>query len=1101
MRISVFLSLLCIFQLYAENTYSQKSEIRLAFKKTTLEQVLDKIEMQTGYTFIYTDKTIDTNRQVDLDIVANDIDEALNVLFSGTNVMYRVVDKQIVLSRPSHPISTEVNQSKRITGVVTDANKEPIIGANVVEKGTTNGVITDYDGKYTLEVKEGAILQFSYIGYLMKEISVNNLTSLNVQLIEDTQALEEVVVVGYGTQRKVNLTGAISTVDTKQLANRPITNSTQVLQGVQGVYVNQAGAQPGVDGATIRIRGQGTLNNNDPLVLVDGIEYKLDAINPNDIESISVLKDAASAAIYGSRAANGVILVKTKDGKKGAFTTDYNNYFGFQRATYLPKFVYDPILFMESRNQAQLNEGKLVPDYPQAVIDEYREGMKTDPIIYPQNNWLDIMYNDAFIMEHNLRFSGGDDKYSYSVSLGYGSQEGVLRGTDSEKYTIGVNTSAQINSRLKIGMNLHGHYQIYNEPAAGVPNLVEMSYKAQAFYPTYLKDGRYADTFIRTPGHNIYRHPLALADEGENNHKGQRLLANFSAEYKLPFNIVYNLHAGLSKYDYLHTRFAPDIYEYQVKTEVPVRVVYDGVNTRHVRKDDKNNLDKTLFNTLDWEQSFTEAHKVKLLLGYSYEDFFASDFYGQREGYLGNELHELNAGSNNPTVGGTSSKSVLMSYFGRANYGYKDRYLLEANFRYDGSSRFAKDHRWGIFPSFSAGWRLSEESFMNNLTWLDNLKLRASWGQLGNERIDLFRYVDLMDMGRNYPFNGTVSSGTAVTAYNDPNITWETTTMSNVGIDALLFSGKIDFSFELFNKRTTNILREVVLPDQVGGLAGPIQNIGTVDNKGFELGLRFKDKLNGLGYEIFGNLTYLKNEIVDLKGQTIINGMFILKEGYPIDSYYMLHADGIFQSQDEIDNSPTQTAATKPGYLKFADTNKDGKVTEEDRQIRGSVIPKFTYTFGLNLTYQQFDLNAIFQGVSDVYTYGDRIGATPLWFGCGLPQAWVTDAWTPERGTSAKLPILTTYEGALNENFRTNDFWLRDASYLRLKNVQLTYTFSQQLMRRIAVAKNLRVFVNAQNLFTLSTMKDFDPEKKLKDSNWYAYPSVKTFTAGLNITF
>ncbi|GHT31580.1 SusC/RagA family TonB-linked outer membrane protein [Bacteroidia bacterium] len=1101
MRISVFLSLLCIFQLYAENTYSQKSEIRLTFKKTILEQVLYKIETQTGYTFIYTDKTIDTNRQVDLNIVANDIDEVLNALFSGTNVLYRVVDKQIVLSCTPRPISNEANQSKRITGVVTDANKEPIIGVNVVEKGTTNGVITDYDGKYTLEAKEGAILQFSYIGYLTKEVSVNKLTSLNVQLIEDTQALEEVVVVGYGTQRKVNLTGAISTVDTKQLENRPITNSTQVLQGVQGVYVNQAGAQPGVDGATIRIRGQGTLNNNDPLVLVDGIEYKLDAINPNDIESISVLKDAASAAIYGSRAANGVILVKTKDGKKGAFTTDYNNYFGFQRATYLPKFVYDPILFMESRNQAQLNEGKLVPDYPQAVIDEYREGMKTDPIIYPQNNWLDIMYNDAFIMEHNLRFSGGDDKYSYSVSLGYGSQEGVLRGTDSEKYTIGVNTSAQINSRLKIGMNLHGHYQIYNEPASGVPNLVEMSYKAQAFYPTYLKDGRYADTFIRTPGHNIYRHPLALADEGENNHKGQRLLANLSAEYKLPFNIVYNLHAGLSKYDYLRTRFAPDIYEYQVKTEVPVRVVYDGVNTRHVRKDDNNNLDKTLFNTLDWEQSFTEAHKVKLLLGYSYEDFFVSNFYGQREGYLGNELHELNAGSNNPTVGGTSSKSVLMSYFGRANYGYKDRYLLEANFRYDGSSRFAKDHRWGIFPSFSAGWRLSEESFMKNLTWLDNLKLRVSWGQLGNERIDLFRYVDLMALGLNYPFNGTVSSGTAVTAYNDPNITWETTTMSNVGIDALLFSGKIDFSFELFNKRTTNILREVLLPDQVGGLAGPIQNIGTVDNKGFELGLRFKNKLSGLGYEVFGNLTYLKNEIVDLKGQTIINGMFILKEGYPIDSYYMLHADGIFQSQDEINNSPTQTAATKPGYLKFADTNKDGKVTEEDRQIRGSVIPKFTYTFGLNLTYQQFDLNALFQGVSDVYTYGDQIGATPLWFGCGLPEAWVTDAWTPERGTSAKLPILTTYEGSLNENFRTNDFWLRDASYLRLKNVQLTYTFPQQLMRKTEAIKNLRVFVNAQNLFTLSKMKDFDPEKNLKGSNWYAYPSVKTFTAGLNITF
>ncbi|MDR2773934.1 MAG: TonB-dependent receptor, partial [Tannerella sp.] len=370
-----------------------------------------------------------------------------------------------------------------------------------------------------------------------------------------------------------------------------------------------------------------------------------------------------------------------------------------------------------------------------------------------------------------------------------------------------------------------------------------------------------------------------------------------------------------------------------------------------------------------------------------------------------------------------------------------------------------------------------------------------------NERIDLFRYVDLMATGLNYPFNDSVTSGTAVTAYNDPNITWETTTMSNVGLDALLFGRKLDVTFELFNKRTSNILREVALPSQVGNLTGPVQNIGTVENKGFELGLSFREQYRGLKYEVFGNLTHVKNEIVDLKGQTIIDGMFILKEGYPIDSYYMLHATGIFQSPEEIDASPEQTAATKPGYLKFEDTDNNGKVTEDDRQIRGGVIPKYTYTFGLNLAYRQFDLNAFFQGVSDVYTYGDRIGATPLWFGCGLPEAWVTDSWTPERGASATLPIITTYEGALNENFRTNDFWLRDASYLRLKNVQLTYTLPHSLLRRTGVIKDLRVFVNAQNLFTLSGMKEFDPEKQLKGSTWYAYPSVKTFTGGINITF
>ena len=421
-------------------------------------------------------------------------------------------------------------QSGTCTGVVKDATGETVIGASVVVKGTTNGTITGLDGDFSLSnVKKGDIIQISFVGYITQEVLWNG-TPLNVILKDDTQTLDEVVVVAFGTQKKVNLTGAISSLDAETLENRPITNSTQALQGTQGVYVNQVGAQPGADGATIRIRGQGTLNDNNPLILVDGIEFPLEAVNPNDIESISVLKDAASSAIYGSRAANGVVLVKTKGGKKGKFTVDYNNYFGVQQATYLPDFVYDPVVFMEMRNQAQRNEGKLTVDYSDALIEEYKQGMLTDPIMYPQNNWLDIMYNNAFIMEHNMRFSGGDDKYTYSVSLGYGDQNGVLRGTDSNKYTLAVNTTAQVNSRLKIGANINAHYQIYNEPVAGVANLVEMTYKAQAFHPTYTADGRYADTFIRTPGHNIYRHPLALADEGENKHKSLRMLANLSAE-------------------------------------------------------------------------------------------------------------------------------------------------------------------------------------------------------------------------------------------------------------------------------------------------------------------------------------------------------------------------------------------------------------------------------------------------------------------------------------------------------------------------------------------------------------------------------------------
>ena len=860
------------------------AQISLSVKDRPMREVIKELEETTEYRFFYNDGIKGLNSPISVDVEDADINAVMDAIAKQANVAYVLKSgHQIVLSSVK---TVQQQGNKKVTGTITDPKGEPIIGANVVVKGSTNGTITDIDGHFSIEVTPNAILQVSYIGYVAQDVPVGNKDNLVISIHEDTQKLDEVVVVGYGSQKKVNLTGAVEQVTSDVFEGRPTANATQMLEGVvPNLNISLSDGKPGRT-ADFNVRGAGSINGGSALVLIDGVEGDPSMLNPNDIESISVLKDAASSAIYGSRAANGVVLVKTKGGKKGKFTVDYNNYFGVQQATYLPDFVYDPVVFMEMRNQAQRNEGKLTVDYSDALIEEYKQGMLTDPIMYPQNNWLDIMYNNAFIMEHNMRFSGGDDKYTYSVSLGYGDQNGVLRGTDSNKYTLAVNTTAQVNSRLKIGANINAHYQIYNEPVAGVANLVEMTYKAQAFHPTYTADGRYADTFIRTPGHNIYRHPLALADEGENKHKSLRMLANLSAEYKLPFDIVYNLNVGLNKYDYLQSRFAPDVYEYQLKTNEEKRVVYDGQNTRHAYKGDKNNLAVTVFNTLSWGKKFNDAHDVKVLAGYSFESDDKTEFSAKVEGFLGNELHELNAGSSNPSVAGTSSRSVLMSYFGRVNYGYKDRYLFEGNFRYDGSSRFAKGNRWGIFPSFSAGWRLSEEEFMKDIPWIYNLKLRASWGQLGNERIDLFRYVDLMNLkvikndgsitDYNYPLNGAMQSGAAITAYNDPNITWETTTMTNVGIDASLLNGNLDFSFEFFDKRTSDILRKVTLPDQVGGLDGPIRNIGEVSNKGFELNMGYRNNIGDFRYEVNGNMTFIKNKIVSLKGQTIIIICFML---------------------------------------------------------------------------------------------------------------------------------------------------------------------------------------------------------------------------------
>ena len=430
MKISTLLSLAFACTVSA-STYGQNYKLSMNKQDCSISEVLKEIEKNSEYTFFLNDNQVNVNRKTSVKANNASLEEVLEQALKNTGYQYEIVDRQIIIksksvSSVSHPNALFQSSPRKITGQVKDALGEPIIGANVVVKGTTNGTITDIDGNFSLEVPDNAILVVSYIGYTDRTVEVGNSSKVMVSLSEDTQKLDEVVVVGYGTQKKVNLTGAISSLDAETLENRPITNSTQALQGTQGVYVNQAGAQPGADGATIRIRGQGTLNDNNPLILVDGIEFPLEAVNPNDIESISVLQDAASSAIYGSRAANGVVLVKTKGGKKGKFTVDYNNYFGVQQATYLPNFVYDPVVFMEMRNQAQRNEGKLTVDYSDALIEEYKQGMLTDPIMYPQNNWLDIMYNNAFIMEHNMRFSGGDDKYTYSVSLGYGDQNGVL---------------------------------------------------------------------------------------------------------------------------------------------------------------------------------------------------------------------------------------------------------------------------------------------------------------------------------------------------------------------------------------------------------------------------------------------------------------------------------------------------------------------------------------------------------------------------------------------------------------------------------------------------------------------------------------------------
>jgi TonB-linked SusC/RagA family outer membrane protein len=1084
------------------NAASYGQRITLNVKGATLQQVFKSLRQQSNFGFYYDEAILKEARLITLSVDDEPIGAVLEKCFKGQPVTYIIQQNTIVVKRRNTGIEKHLifNNERDIiiNGKVSDVNGAPLPGVSVSIKGTTKGVITKTDGTFSLSVANAnQTLVFSYIGYETKEIQ-SNATNFNIILIEKQSALNEVVVVGYGLQKKVNLTGAISTVNMKKQENAPLTNASQLLQGVEGVYVNQAGGQPGRDVATIRIRGVGTLNNSNPLVLVNGIEFALENVNPSDIESISVLKDAASASIYGSRAANGVILITTKGGKKDKFTIDYNYYTGKQYVNYLPDFVKDPVQFMEFRNQAQRNEGKTTVDYSDALIAEYKAGRLTDPNVYPNNDWLKIMFKPGTIQNHDLRFSAGTDKITYALSLNYLLQQGVLRGTDSKRYALTYNTTAQVSNKLKLGAYLNVSYKDINEPVAGVANLMEMTFKAQAFHPTYLPDGRYANTFVRTPGHNVFRNPLVLADEGKNNSIIQQALLNIFAEYKLPFNITYKINGAVNKGDNVNSQFVPEIYLYQVKTGESQLVPFDGQGNRGTRQTNPASLNTTLFNTLSWEGTLNEKNNIKALAGYSRESFSNRSFFARNEGYLSNTLSELNAGSTNPAVGGTSSESRLNSFFGRLNYVYDEKYLAEANFRYDGSSRFAPGRQWGFFPSVSLGWRINREAFMSNVTWVDELKLRGSIGQLGNQNIDLFRYVNLVSLGRDYPFGTSISSGAAVTAYNDPTITWETTTITNFGIDASLFQSKLTFTAELFKKRTTNILNAVTIPDQIGALTGPIRNIGTVDNTGVEVNLGYSGKIKEFHYGISGGLTYVKNKVVDLKGGVIYAGRTIISEGSPINSFYLINAAGIFQNAQEIASSPFQNINTKPGYLKYKDVNGDNAISESDRTIQGSNIPKLTYQFNVNLNYKRLSLNAFFQGVGTVYTYTENIGAMPFWFGTSVTKEWLTDSWTPTN-TSARLPIVTTFEGSQTENYRNSTFWLKDAKYLRMKNIQISYAIPERWINKIGVKKAL-IFANGQNLLTFTPLKGFDPEKNLGGSTFYEFPTVKTFTAGINIS-
>lgn len=990
-------------------------------------------------------------------------------------------------------------QDIAVTGKITGANGTPLPGVSIQVAGTTKGASTDVNGQFKLNAPVGATLKISFIGYIQKEIKINNTTPLQVTMEEDVQKLNDVVVVGYGTQKKATLTGAITTVSMAEKQGQPITNASNALQGVPGVFANQSNSQPGVDRSTIRIRGVGSVSDNsganNPLVLVDGIEYSMDELNPNDIETMTVLKDAA-AAIYGSRAANGVILVTTKKGK-GASKVNYSYYYGKQKATFLPKTINDPIAYMKLKNQALKNEGKS-PDYSDAEIAEYEKGMLTDPITYPANDWYKIALQDGVIKKHDLSISGSAEKYQYRLSLGYLDRNGILfgPGNHEKKYSVGLNASMKVSNRLTAGITLDGYYRNYTTPFY----TDSWSYLSRTLpiLTDQLADGRYGNSWLRTPGRNNWEHPRMLAYNGLQTKVVQRFLSTVFAEYKLPFDITYNIKFGVDKYDGMLSGFTPRMQTFNPKTGAATNWNSPATAPRSA-KTDYNNMNIHFYNTLDWKHTFAEKHNLSAMVGASYDNFDTDEWATSMYGYLDATLDALSAGTVWNATSGNYTKDVLESYFGRVNYDYDGKYLFEVTFRSDGSSRFAKGHRWGYYPSASAGWRIDKEAFFKS-DFISLLKLRASAGQLGNQAVNLYSTQTSVVLGEDYSFGGVLNSGGAKIADVDSTITWETMTTYNVGADINLWKNRIAISVDAYKKRTTDILRTVNIPSQVGNLNGPKKNVGTVENTGIEMTVQYRDNVGNVDYGVYGNMGYNKNEVVDLKGEIIYGSGTITQKGTPIDAYYLLQAEGIFQTADEVAKHAKQSVNTKPGYIKFRDVNNDGVINGDDRVIvnSSSSVPKFTYAFGFNVGYKGITLTAAFQGIAGIKALPTANLAYPFNNGANATREWLTDAWTPEN-PNARLPIVTTSTGS-TDNFQRSTFWLRDNSYLRLKNIQLGYSLPDRWLSKVKISR-LNIFVNAENMLTFSRYKDFDPETVLDQTTLYSYPMLKTFNGGLNVTF
>ena len=1032
------------------------------------------------------------------------------------------------------PVVASPQQAKyTIKGIVED-EFGPVAGANVVEKGTTNGTITDMDGNLALEVNPNSTLVVSFIGYKEQEIQVNGQTSFTIKLKEDSQALEEVVVVGYGTQKKVNLSGSITSVNVGEMTeSRPLTSISTALAGTApGVHIASTNNLPSNNGdAEITVRGQGTLNNSSPLVIIDGVEGSMSSVNPQDVETMTVLKDAASSAIYGSRAANGVILITTKSGKSGKMKLEYNGYVSFETLKQPYEVISDYATYMELMNEGMLNSNKDAP-FSQATIDLWREKSK-DPngltngvpnyLAYPNSNLFDV-YQTGVSHQHNISASGGSEKLTYYTSFNYLNNPGILENMGYEKFSLRANIDSQLKDWLKVGVNMSGY----------VANTTPVTENLDDIYTYGLTGGNPGVAYLDDQNRlGINANPEDDPQNATNNpyNRLRNVTGNIDMNsMKTRLYAILTPLKGLTiqgsyTYDYYDKKkvskpnFVP-LYNFQTGA-----LYSDGVGQTSIT----NYSEKTIRNFMDatarYERNFFDDRlSATLMVGASQEQYKYSDFGVTRKDLIDPSLGVVEGAYGDYSGEGNTYEWAMRSFFGRLNLGWDDRYLLEVNLRADGSSRFNKNNRWGYFPSFSGAWRLSEEAFMEDTrSWLDNLKLRASYGSLGNNTLGDNRDKDGNYMSQsmfaqtNYVLGRTVVNGLSQTAIANADLTWETTYITNIGVDYGLLGNRLSGSIEYFDKRTKGILIDLPAPMVHGNATVPKQNSAKVSNRGIEFTTSWNDKIGkDFSYNVGFNFTYIKNNVDKFKGgDASYDGARMLKEGLPIWSLYVLEADRIIQTDEDlaiveqmVANNPdafTAFGTPQKGDLLYKDVNgrdengeltgkPDGKIDNDDRVVVGNgQNPNFTFGMNLGFEWKGIDFSMLFQGQAGLKDiFHSNLFRSVVRQGYQI-NADVADGRWYEGRTDATYPRFLDYSDTRNEQNST--FWVANKNYLKIRNITLGYTLPAHWTQK-AYLERVRIYGSLENFFTFTSWKGYDPEV-----SGVTYPTMRQAVVGVNVSF